>query len=371
MRIIHATIYSMEQEPIQDGFLHFENGIIVGMGKTEDIAVHPDDYDACGGYLLPGLVDIHTALGLKEECSRFEGNDFNESSNPITPHMRALDGFFAGDKAIDIARRAGVTAAVTMPGNMNLIGGQAMAVRLSRKTTADMCMRASCGIKFALGEEPRAAYGAYGKPPLTRMAQAYMLRSTLEAAKKAMEIGRGTDQQKALFPLLSGKAPAYFHANREDDIEAAVRLSKEFGFRLIIVHGADSGIMANYLATEKVPVVVGALTLCNARMESIHLGPEIPNQLYKCGVRFAITSDHHQSPLYLLAVSAAFAVREGLPVKEALKAITIYPAEIAGLDDQIGSLKEGKYADMALYSEFPLNYHARTKQVWIGGEMVL
>lgn len=370
MRIVHAKLYTMEGAPIEDGFLRVENGRIAELGDMCDTSVQPDDLNAEGGWLLPGLVDIHTCLGLKEECSRVEGNDFNESSDPLTPQLRALDGFYAGDKAVEMARRAGVTTVVTMSGNMNLIGGQAMAVRLRGNTTGEMCMQACCGIKMALGEEPRAAYGAAGKPPLTRMGQVSMLRTLLASARSALQNGHGTEKQEALFPLLRGDVPAYFHAQRSDDIEAAVRLAKEFGFRLIIVHGADSAKMANLLAKENVPAVVGALTLCNARMEAQNLGPALPAQLYRSGVRFAISSDHHQSPLYLLAVSAAFAVREGLPEAEALRAITLYPAQIAGLADEIGSLRVGKSADMALYTRHPLSYHAKVRHSWIAGDML-
>ena len=371
MRIIHAKIFTMEGAPIEDGFLRAEGDRIVEIGAMSDTIAQPDDVDAQGGYLLPGLVDIHTCLGLKEECSRYEGNDFNEPGDPIAPQLRAMDGFYARDRAIDMARRAGVTAAVTLPGNMNLIGGQAMAVRLWGDTTEEMCLQAPCGMKMALGEEPRAAYGATGKAPFTRLGQASMLRSALSAASRALEADGGTEKQEALFPLLKGEIPAYFHANRSDDIEAAVRLSREFGFRLIVVHGADSGRMAGFLASADVPVVVGALTMCNARMETQNLGPEIPAQLFQSGVRFAITSDHHQSPLYLLATSAAFAVREGLPVEEALRSVTLYPAEIAGLADRIGSLRPGKLADMALFTQHPLSYRAHAEHVWIGGRQVV
>lgn len=370
MRIVHAHILPMEGAPIPDGFLRFENHRIAEVGAMADTRPLPDDLDVRGKYLLPGLVDIHTCLGLKEECSRVEGNDFNEPGDPIAPHLRAIDGFYAGDKAIALARRAGVTAAIVMPGNMNLIGGQALAVRLSGETTAEMLLRDPCGMKMALGEEPRAAYGAANKPPFTRMGQAAMLRAALADARDALRAGRGTLKQEALFPVLRGEMPVYFHAHRSDDIEAAMRMAREFHFRLVLVHGADSGKMARWLAREDVPVAVGALTLCNGRMESFHLGPEIPAQLYRAGVKFAITSDHHQSPLYLLAVSAAFAAREGLPAEEALRAITLYPARIAGLDDCIGSLKAGKYADMALYTAHPLSYKARAERVWIGGREV-
>ena len=368
MRIVHAKILPIEGAPIEDGYLRFENGVIQELGDMTGVEEQPGDLDAQGKYLLPGLVDLHTCLGLKEECSRVEGNDFNESSDPLSPQLRALDGFYAGDKAIAMAREAGVTAVVTMPGNMDLIGGQAMAVRLRGETTGEMLLRAPCGMKMALGEEPRAAFGAAGKPPLTRMGQVSMLRALLRRAKKALEAGAGDEKEEALFPVLRGEMPVYFHAHRSDDIEAMVRLAHEFGFRPILVHGADSGKMASFLARENVPVAIGPLTLCNARMD---LSPALPNALYRAGVRFAITSDHHQSPLYLLAVSAAFAVREGLPVEEALRAVTLSPAEIAGLDAQIGSLRPGKFADMALYSGHPLSYRSRAEHVWIGGEAVL
>lgn len=371
MRIVHAKILPIEGAPIEDGYLRFENGVIQELGDMTGVEEQPGDLDAQGKYLLPGLVDLHTCLGLKEECSRVEGNDFNESSDPLSPQLRALDGFYAGDKAIAMAREAGVTAVVTMPGNMDLIGGQAMAVRLRGETTGEMLLRAPCGMKMALGEEPRAAFGAAGKPPLTRMGQVSMLRALLRRAKKALEAGAGDEKEEALFPVLRGEMPVYFHAHRSDDIEAMVRLAHEFGFRPILVHGADSGKMAAFLARENMPVAVGPLTLCNARMESIDLSPALPNALYRAGVRFAITSDHHQSPLYLLAVSAAFAVREGLPVEEALRAVTLSPAEIAGLDAQIGSLRPGKFADMTLYSGHPLSYRSRAEHVWIGGEAVL
>lgn len=372
MRIINGKILTMEEESFEQGYIEFNNGKIISLGDMKEIIPEKEDIDAKGGYVLPGFIDAHTCLGLKEESNRYEGVDWNETSSPITPQMNALDGFNPLDGAVSYALNGGVTTVVAVQGNSNLIGGQATAIKLAGRNPWKMVIKNPCAIKISLGEEPKLAYAGKGKAPITRMAEVAMLREALNKAKAYMESGAAyiDYESLALIPLLKGEIPAYIHALRGDDILTALRLSEEFNFKCIIVHGAESPYLAEQIKKAGASVIIGSLVLTNYSYETRNLSLQVPRELYKKGVPFCITTDHHMSPIEYLSVSAALAVREGLPMDVALRSITIEPANIAGISDRVGSLAVGKDADIAVFTKHPFKYDARLAALFINGEKV-
>lgn len=372
MRIINGKLLTMEGPVIENGYIEWQNGIISLLGNMDEITPGPDDYDAHGGYVLPGFVDAHTCIGLKEESHRYEGVDWNEESNPLTPDADAFDGFNPLDYALAHALRGGVTTAVVSPGNTNLIGGQAFAAKLAGKNPAAMVVKRPCAVKFSLGEDPKNTYAPRKHAPVTRMAELAMLREILGQAKRyEADAPRKKDRRlEALLPLLRGEIPAYIHANRADDIVSALRLAEELSFRCVIVHGAESPDVAEELKAAGTPVIVGSLVLTNYSYETRNAGLHVPAQLWEKGVPFCITSDHHMSPIEYLSVCAALSIRFGLPEEAALRAITIDAARIAELDQQVGSLHPGKDADIAVFNNHPFSYDAQLHALFVGGTRI-
>lgn len=363
MRYIHGKIYTIEDGIIEDGYLTVKDNVIQSIGVMADTSVRPDDIDLAGACVLPGLIDAHTCLGLKEDSMRHEGNDWNEHGWTLGAELRAADGFNPEDRAVGYALEGGVTTVAVAPGNENLIGGQMALVKLCCDRPGEMIWDPFCGLKLSVGEDAKRK----GSAPCTRMAIGAMLRETFRAAATASG-GQGRDQ--ALCRVLSGEKPVFIHANRCDDIVFAVEFCKAFGMRCVIVHGGDAALTAELLAREQVPVIIGSMILTPNCYENRHMDLDIPVTLEHHGVQFAITTDHYMSPVQALSVISALTVREGLSAQRALEAVTIEPAHILGIDHRVGSLRAGKDADFVIWSGDPFSYQSRVKEVVINGRSI-
>ena len=332
--------------------------------------------DGTGLYVMPGMIDAHCHIGLYEDGQSDDDGDGNEMSDPVTPQLRAIDAINPFDNAFKEARENGVTVAVTGPGSANVLGGQFVAIKTVGKCVDEMIVKEPVGVKAALGENPKRVYSEKDKAPTTRMAIASILRETLYEAKEYMEKSEkdgedGPDKDlkmDALIPVLKKELPLKIHAHRADDIMTAMRIAKEFDIDITIDHCTQGHLIGEYLREQK--VILGPLTVDRCKHELEHLSIEAPRILKEQGVDFAIATDHPVIPIQYLPISAALAVREGLDEYEALKAITINPAKIVGLDKQMGSLKEGKIANIAVFDRHPLDIMAKTKYVLIDGEIV-
>lgn len=372
MRIINGKIFTMTGRVIEDGYIEFNNNIITSIGEMHNTDAGTGDFDVEGSYIFPGFIDAHTCIGLKEESNRYEGVDWNEESFPLTPELDAFDGFNPQDFALKHALRGGVTTAIVSPGNTNLIGGQTVAMKLAGDNPFKMVLKRPCSIKFSLGEEPKKAYGSRNHAPCTRMAELAMLRDILHRTEQYMNGAKAEYDAKteALLPLLLKKVPAYIHANRADDIVSALELSKEFGFRCVIVHGAESFAAAKEIRAAGSAVIAGSLVLTNYSFETRFADLDVAARLWKQDVPFCITSDHHMSPIEYLPVSAALTMRAGLPMEKALSAITYDAARIAEIDDRVGSLEVGKDADIVIFNKHPFEYDAQLTALFVNGNRV-
>lgn len=367
--IKNARLLTMEGKPVENGWILCKNERIAALGE---MGCCPDCegtvIDGAGGWLLPGLIDAHSHIGLYEDSLGFEGADGNEDTDPATPQLRALDGVNPMDPAFREAVEAGVTTVLVSPGSANPIGGQIVAMKTLGRRVDDMLLCASAAMKFALGENPKGVYHDKDETPVTRMATAAIIREQLFLAqeyrtrKEKAEIDNDTDEpdfdmkHEALLPVLRGEVPAHFHAHRSDDIFTALRICKEFGLKPVIIHGTEGHLIAEELAEEGVPVVSGPFLTDRSKPELRNLTERAPGLLSRGGVLTAITVDHPEFPLRLLMDAVRSAVRGGMEEEQALRAVTINAARIAGLEARIGSLAVGKDADCVLYSGNPFDY---------------
>lgn len=374
MNIINAKIFTMAGPVIENGYVEYNNKII-SVGDMKD-AAFTEAFDAKGAVLFPGFVDGHTHLGMCEDSLGFEGDDVNEMSHPCTPHLRAVDAVNTFDRCFDEALHAGITSVITGPGSANPIAGQAVAVKTYGKCIDDMTIKAPAAIKFALGENPKTVYNEKKVAPSTRMATAAIIREQLLRTQEYIA-KRASDQNcdydirlEALALLFNNGLPAHFHAHRADDIFTAIRIAEEFNLKYAIIHCTQGYQIAQALSEKGVSVMAGPLIADRSKPELKEATPASPGVLSKAGVVTAIVTDHPVVPVQYLSVCAGLAVREGMDYYEALKAITVIPAEIFGISDRVGSIEAGKDADMVLFDKDPLTIAATPIKVIAGGVML-
>ncbi|NLN86063.1 MAG: amidohydrolase [Syntrophomonadaceae bacterium] len=366
-----SRIITMEGGVIEGGIILVEGQFIQAVGENLEIPTGAAVVDAQGKYILPGLIDAHTHIGLDEEIYRIEGDDVNETSDPITPQLQAVDGINFMDLAFADALRGGVTRAMCMPGSANILGGQAVFLKTLALNPAAMICRNPWGLKAALGENPKRVYGAQKKAPKTRMANASLLREALFNARgcmdkpdlKANELYRN----EAIFKVLRGEMPLLLHVHRADDILTALRIKDEFGIEMQLQHGTEAALVADELVKRDVPVALGPLFSNRAKVEMKEVSFRNAALLAERGVRFCFITDHPVIPIEHLRVCAALAVREGLAEEAALASITSTPAEMLKLDHELGTITPGKRADLAVYSGHPLDFRSRVERVMVDG----
>ena len=379
LAIVGGRVIPVEGTPIEDGVVLIDQGRIEAVGRDVRVPDGVDRVDAAGKVVLPGLVDAHVHLGVHEEGEGWAGQDTNELTDPVTPQVRALDAINPDDLGFVDAVAGGVLTVNVNPGSGNPIGGQTAAVRCAGRTVDEMLLRAPSGMKSALGENPKRVYGERKQLPSTRLGTAAVIRDALvKAANYLAKLERGDDEfverdlrWEALGLVLRGEIPWRQHCHRADDIATALRLADEFGYRLVIDHGTEAVLLADRLADRGVPVLIGPLLTSRSKVELRNRSLANPGRLAAAGVELAIITDHPVIPVHLLAIQAGLAVREGLDPAAALRAITLTPARVLGLDAQLGSLEPGKHATLCVWSGDPLDARSRVEAAWIEGRPVL
>ena len=339
------------------------------------------EYDASGQYVMPGMIDAHSHIGLFNEAMRWEGEDGNEGSDPVTADMNAMDAINPFDESFEEALRGGVTTACTGPGSANVIGGSFATISLFGKIVDQMVIQYPAAMKCAFGENPKGWYGqSDNKAPMTRMGVGALLRESLikaknyknkkeEAASKE-EVFEIDPKLEALLPVLNKEIPLKAHAHRADDICTAIRIAKEFDVLLTLEHCTEGHMIADYIAENKLCAMVGPTFGSRTKIELKNISFDTARILTEKGIKVSIITDHPVIPQGSLNMCAALAMKAGLPEKEALKAVTINPAQVLGIDHLKGELRENMDADVVIWDKHPLDLQAKTERVYILGQEV-
>ena len=375
----NGKTFTMENEGIlEETDVLIEDGKIKAIGKdlSEDNCIV---IDAKGKFVYPGIVEAHCHIGIGEYSIRVEGQDYNETSDPVTPHMRAIDGIYPLDEAVTLARQGGVTTVCAGPGSANVFGGTFVAFKTVGKNIDKMVLKYDVAMKAAFGENPKMCYQS--SDIKTRMNTAALFRETMfktkeYLAKKELAVD---DISKApafdmklesLIPVVKGEIPVKAHAHRCDDILTTIRLAKEFGLKMTLDHCTEGHLILDEVLESGFPAIVGPSLIGKSKYEVKNLTFETPGILSKAGVKIAITTDAPVVPQEYLPICAGLAVKSGMDAYEALKAITINSAEIIGVADRVGSLKVGKDADIVITDGDIMKISTNVLYTIIDGEIV-
>lgn len=366
-----GIIETIEAGTIHGGVVLIEGDTIKAVGKDIAIPSSCKVLNASGFYVFPGFIDAHCHVGLGEEVYRVEGDDLNETTDPVMPHLRALDGVNLQDPGFSDALQGGVTRLLVPPGSANIIGGQAVLLKSWAAHNSGMVYRESWGMKAALGENPKRVYGSQNKTPKTRMASAALLREALfKAAQLCEKKPEDSGEEFRFTPLIKvirKEIPLLLHVHRADDILTALRIKDEFNIDMVLQHGTEAFLVADEIARRGVAVSLGPLLVNRAKVELKEVSFRNASILHKAGVCFCLITDHPVIPVQYLGICAALAVREGLKEEAALRAVTINPAQILGAGDVLGSIEPGKKADIVIWEGHPLEIKSRVRKVMIDG----
>ncbi len=394
--ITNGRVLTITKGIIEEGTVLVEGGRIVAVGDGVVIPEDAEIYDASGKVVMPGLIDAHCHVGLWPEGVGWDHSDGNEMTDPITPHLRALDAVHPEDPAFGELVAAGVTTVLTGPGSGNLIGGQWVCLKtVPKPNVEEMILLEPAGMKMALGENPKRVYLERKKTPTTRMGNAAVLRSALVEAQNYLETWRRYEADlaayqtkveagdedaeapkvperdlklEALGKVLRREMKARVHAHRADDMLTAIRIAEEFDLDLTLEHATEGYKIADLLAAKGIPVTAGPILFSRTKFELKEMTPKNPGIMAKAGVKVAIQTDEMSAVKYL-PINAALAAREGMPEEESLKAMTINAAEIIGVDHRVGSLEVGKDADIVVFSGHPFDYRTVAELVLVDGQV--
>lgn len=384
----NATVMPQTSESFV-GDIGIEDRKIVKVAKS--ISPGKDDkvYDMTNKFITPGFIDAHTHIGMFEDGMGAEGSDGNEASSPSTPYVRAIDGVNPFDPCFRESYTHGVTTVMTGPGSANVIGGQFVLMYTHGTCVEDMMVDIPCNnpaaMKAAFGENPKRVYGSRTQLPITRMGTAAVLREALTKAREYMEKKEKAtaDPEKlpaidvkfeALIPVLKRELPLKIHCHRADDILTAIRIANEFNLRFTLDHFTEGYLITDLVKPELsknlVGVIIGPLLTDRSKIEVRNLSFGAAKVLYDAGIPFAMMTDSPVIPQMYLPICMSIAVREGLPEEYALKPITINAARILGVDDIMGSIDEGKLANIAVFDGDPLDVRSHCVMTLIEGKIV-
>lgn len=408
-----GKVLTVSHGTIENGVVLFENGIITAVGVAGSVQIPKNAriIDATGMTVYPGLIDSETSLGLTEISAVDMTNDLVEPSDEIMPHMHVYDAFHAESELIPVTRLNGITNAIVAPASRDTLPGQDSFIQLAGKSRDEYLLVRDIAMPLNFtGEQRRNERGEGRKFPSTRMGLAAQIRQAFldaqdyaqkwsdyekkkadydkpttdsvpapDSSAKPADKDKGKKQPpnppkrdlklEALLPYLQGKKPIVLAAEESSDLQAAVSLAHEFNLKFILNHISHSQSVLDYVASLKVPVIVGPIYEAPKPEERFDAVYSLPAQLYKRGVKIVIASyDSHNARN--LPYAAGFATGFGLPYDEALKAITLNAAEVWGVADKLGSLDPGKTANVVVSGGDPLDVKTVVKMVFINGNEI-
>lgn len=383
MLIINGKILTMGKRNYERGYLRTEGDKIIEVGEMKDLQKGYESkqdeqvLDVDGAWVMPGLIDAHCHVGIVEEKMGVIGDDCNETTTPVTPHIRALDGVNPMDASFHDAIMAGITSIMTGPGSSNVVCGQSVFMKVQGRCIDRMVVKAPAAMKIAFGENPKVNYGEKDVMPGSRMGIAGMLREELFRAKlyqqkkeqERISAGEEDFRMECWLPVMRKEIPLKAHVHRADDILTAIRIAKEFDLKLTLDHCTEGHLIVDEIKESGFPVIVGPDLTSRSKLEVKNVSFKTAGVLEKAGVKTAIMTDHPVSLIQYLPLCAGLCVKQGLSMENALRAITITAAEICGVDDRVGSLEVGKDADIAIFSDNPMNVFTRTRYTIINGKI--
>lgn len=380
--IKNAKILTMSGVNYENGCVLIEGKKIVKIGN--DIDINNNDIseviDARNCWVMPGIIEAHCHIGIKEERKGFEGDDCNEVSEPVTPYLKALDAINPMDSAFHNALSAGITSVMVGPGSSNVVGGQFVFIKTHGRSIDKMVVLEPAAMKIAFGENTKSNYNKNNMMPTTRMSIGAMLREELFKAKQynqdkknAKQSGNSFDpvfRKECWLPVMNKEIPLKAHAHRADDILTAIRIAKLFDLKLTLDHCTEGHLIAKEIKESGFPAIVGPSLTSRNKIETQNADFKTAGILHKEGIKVAITTDHPVTRIQDLAICAGLAAKEGLGIEEGLKAITINAAEICNVSNRVGSLEIGKDADIAIFDGNPMETFTKTMYTIIDGEVV-
>ena len=374
---------------IQNGMIHdavnaepyaadllIEDGKIAAIGTNLPVPEGAEVVDATGLQVYPGMVEAHGHIGLDGWAMGYEGHDYNEYNDPVTPQLRAIDAINPFDDALRDAALGGVTTLCTGPGSSNVLGGTFACFKPVGCCIDDMCLLPQAAMKCAFGENPKRCYKEKGIS--SRMSTAAKLREMLFRAREYMEKldAAGEDASKrpafdmklhALLPVLRRQIPLKAHAHQANDILTAIRIAREFDLRLTLEHVTEGALIVDELVKADVPLAIGPTFGQPSKIELQNKSWRTPAILSAAGCRVSIITDSPVTQQSHLRFCAAMAIQNGMPEFEALKAITINPARHIGVEGRVGSLEPGKDADLVITDGDLFSMQSSVLETWIDG----
>lgn len=380
--IKNGKVLTMAGANYDNGYVLVDGSKIVKVGKNINISDSDvsNVIDASNCLVMPGIIEAHCHIGIKEERKGFEGDDCNEINDPITPYLRALDGINPMDSAFHNALSAGITGVMVGPGSSNVVGGQFVFIKTYGRAIDKMVVLEPAAMKVAFGENIKTNYNQKNMTPSTRMSIAAFLREQLfgaqqynEKKKNAQKSGDNFEndfRKECWLPVINKKIPLKAHVHRADDILTAIRIAKEFDLKLTLDHCTEGHFIADEIKESGFPAIIGPTLSSRNKIETQYADFKTPGILHKAGVKVAITTDHPVTRIQDLPICAGFAAREGLGIEEGLKAITINAAEICNVSSRVGSIEVGKDADIAIFNGNPMEVFTKTMYTIIDGKVV-
>ncbi len=381
--IVGGLVKPMNGPDIPGGTVLIKDGRILEVGKDLAIPQGATVVDAKGKIVMPGMIDSNTNVGLNEIEMVTATRDEDEGTDVVTPQVWVGDAYMPASEVIPVTRMNGITSVLVAPGENNVIGGISMLAELDGRLTSELTVKARVGMHLSLGEPPKEKWGDKNVVQ-TRMGIVAKVREVLtkaqEYARKLEEYEKKKDDPKAekpgydakmlaLVPVVRGEMPVIVRAHKVDDIRTALRLADEFKLKIILSHGTEAWKIADELAKRKIPVLVGPINQQPSEIETGGATYENADILFRAGVKIAIqTGDTHN--VRNLPFMAGLACAYGLPEEEALKAMTVNPAEIFGVADQVGVLAKGARADVVIVDGSPIQPRSKVVAVYIRGRQI-
>ncbi|MCH5251474.1 MAG: amidohydrolase [Lachnospiraceae bacterium] len=387
MLIKNGKILTMAGPAYENGYVRVTGSKITSVGDMETLSGEIQEkekvreeivLDVQGAWVMPGLIDAHCHVGITEEKWGMVGDDCNEMTTPVTPHLRALDAVNPMDPAFHDAVIAGITSLLTGPGSSNVVGGQSLFMKVQGRCLDKMVVKAPAAMKVAFGENPKMNYGEKNSMPGSRMAIGGMLREEIYKACRYLEKKKKGDmapwdedfKMECWIPVLKKEIPLKAHAHRTDDILTAIRIAKEFDLNMTLDHCTEGHLIADEIAESGFPVIVGPDLTSRSKIEVKNMSFKTAGVLERAGIKTAIMTDHPVSLIRYLPLCAGLSVRQGLSMEGGLRAITIHAAEICGVSHRVGSLEAGKDADIAIFTGNPMETFTKTLYTIVNGNVI-